>query len=470
MTGRARFALAAAALALGGCASFSQDGGFGAVQEAARERLGKELRWKRTDADAQSIRARVRELLARPLSDDDAVQVALLNSPALQAAYAELGIAEADLVQAASGPNLRLHALRTKYGSEVAKVEESFSFEILGVLLMPLRRKMEARRFERVQADVTAEVLRTALEARKAWIAAVAAEEALRYAEQVKTSAEAASELARRMAEVGNWPKLNHMREQAFYAEAAAQHARAKHAAVAARERLARSLGLWGEDLAFRLPERLPDLPPAPRVYDDLERRAIEHRLDVRAARRELDWLAEALGLSKATRLVSAVEFSRARTKEGPDPFAYGYVLGLEIPIFDWGRARVARAEATYRQAVERLVDTAVRARSEVRESYAAYRSAYDLARHYRDELVPLRKRISEEVLLRYNGMLASAFELLADAREQVATVTASLEAKRDFWMADTELQANLSGRTMHASAEPPAAPARMPAGAGRGH
>lgn len=461
---------AAAALAAAGCASFPPDGGFGPVEQTARERLGVELRWQKSEADAETVRAAVRELLSRPLSADDAVRIALLNSPALQATYAELGIAAADLVQAGSGPNLRIHALRTRYGGEFAKAEESFGFDILGLLLMPLRQKMEARRFERVQAEVTAEVLRTALEARKAWIAAVAAEEAVRYAEQVKASAQAGAELGRRMAAAGNWPKLAHMREHAFYAEAAAQRSRAQHAVAAARERLARVLGLWGEDLAFRLPERLPEPPDAPRAWEDLERRAIEERLDVRAARRELDWLAESLGLAAATRVVNAVEFSRARTREGHDPAAWGYAIGLEIPIFDWGAARVARAEAAYRQAVERLVDTALQARSEVRESYGSYRSAWELARHYRDEVVPLRKRISEEMLLRYNGMLASVFELLADAREQVAAVSAYLDAKREFWIADAELQASLSGRTTHSTAQPPAAPVRMPAGGGPGH
>ncbi len=467
---RAPIAIAVAALTLTGCATFSEDGGFGAVRESARERLGKELRWQKTEDDAQSVRTAVRQLLAQPLAADDAVQVALLNSPSLQATYAELGIAEADLVQAGTGPNLRLHGLRTRIGGDIAKVEQSFGFEVLGLLMMPLRVKMETRRFERVQADVIAEVMRTATEARRAWISAVAAEEAVRYAEQVKTSAEASAELGRRMAAVGNWSKLNHMREQAFYADATAQLARAKHAASAGRERLARVLGLWGEDVVFRLPERLPDVPEMPRAYDDLERRAIEQRLDIRAARRESEWTAEALGLTKATRFVNAVEFSRARTKEGGEQFAYGYAIGLEIPIFDWGTARVARAEAVYQQAVQRLVDTAVQARSEVRESYGAYRTAYELVRHYRDEIVPLRKRISEEVLLRYNGMLVGVFELLADAREQVATVSAFLEAKREFWMADTDLQASLSGRTGHSTAEVPPAPARMPAGAGRGH
>ena len=112
------------------------------------------------------------------------------------------------------------------------------------------------------------------------------------------------------------------------------------------------------------------------------------------------------------------------------------------------GGAKVARAEHTYRQAVNRAADTAVRARSEVREAYAAYRTAYDLAKHYRDEIVPLRKHISEEVLLRYNGMLMSVFELLADARQQIAAVTSAIDAQRDFWLAESNLNLALTGKS----------------------
>ncbi|MSQ63866.1 MAG: TolC family protein [Betaproteobacteria bacterium] len=439
--------VAMATLLLAGCATFSEDGGFGTVQRTVKERTGQDARWVRTDDDANSVRARTREILGRPLTADDAVQLALLNNPGLQATYAELGISEADLVQAGRGPNLRLHWLRTKFGNDVTKVEESFSFDLLGVLLMPLRQKMEARRFERVQADVTAEVIRVASETRKAWVHAVAAAQAEHYMGQVKDAADAGSELARRMAAVGNWSKLNQMREQAFYADAAAQLARARNEAHAARERFARLAGLWGEDLAFRLPERLSDLPAAPRDGGELEARAMEQRLDVRAAKREAEWVAESLGLTKATRFINALELGRARTKEGQDGFSYGYVVGVEIPIFDWGTARVARAEATYMQAAHRVAQVAIDARSEVRELYGAYRTAYDLTRHYRDEVVPLRKRISDEMLLRYNGMLASVFELLADSREQVAAVNSYLGTLREFWIADAELQASLSGR-----------------------
>ena len=124
-----------------------------------------------------------------------------------------------------------------------------------------------------------------------------------------------------------------------------------------------------------------------------------------------------------------------------------GYEISFELPIFDWGTARVAKAEAIYMQAVERTAEMAVNARSEVREAYKGYRVSYDIARHYRDEIVPIRKRIADENLLRYNGMLIGVFELLADARSQIMSVNSSIEAARDFWIARTNLDMSLIGK-----------------------
>ena len=67
-------ALLASAAVLSGCASFSSDGGFASVERTAKDRLGKELRWARTDADQDNIDQRVAELLAKPLTMDDAVR------------------------------------------------------------------------------------------------------------------------------------------------------------------------------------------------------------------------------------------------------------------------------------------------------------------------------------------------------------------------------------------------------------
>ena len=165
------------------------------------------------------------------------------------------------------------------------------------------------------------------------------------------------------------------------------------------------------------------------------------NRLDVLMAQKELAGLSATLGLTRSTRFVNLLDLGYRR-----DSGASGYEIELQIPLFDWGGARVAKAEAIYMQALHRAAGTAVDARSQVRETYAAYRSAYDIARHYRDEIVPLKKRISDQQLLRYNGMLISVFELLADARDQVTSVNAAIEAQRDFWIADAALQAALTG------------------------
>ena len=290
-------------------------------------------------------------------------------------------------------------------------------------------------------------MFRVAVETKRAYFESVAAQESVRYFEQVKIAAEAGADLARRMARAGNWGKLEQAREQVFYADAVAQLARARQTAVIDREKLTRLMGLWGEDIRFQLPERLPALPADMAELNNLESLAMKERLDIQAARRETESVAAALGLTRTTRFLNVLDVSYLRNSEPNGVRETGYEISVEIPLFDWGGARVAKAQAIYMQAVSRFAETAVNARSEVRESYAGYFTAYELAKHYRDEIVPLRKTISDENLLRYNGMLISVFELLADAREQVSSVNAYIDALRGFWLAETDLQKAVGGK-----------------------
>jgi len=437
--------LASAAVLLGGCATFSSDGGFGPVQNVAAERLGKDASWMRSDKDAEAVRAAVKKLLAAPLEVEGAVQVALLNNQGLQATYAELGIAEAGLVQAGRLRNPGFSFARL-HGSDGVEIDRAILFDVLGLLTMPVRTDLEKRRFALVQGRVAVELMQVAADTRRAWVSAVAADQGVKYMAQVKEAAEASAELARRMAAAGNLSKLDQAREQAFYAEVTAQLARAKQAALAERERLTRLMGLWGEDTRFALPERLPELPQAATEAADIEQRAMARRLDVQGSMQEARNVAASLGLVRATGLVDVLELGYQRNSLPDAARQSGYEIDLRLPIFDWGGARVARAQFTYMQAVNRAADIAVRARSEVREAYGAYRTGYDLAKHYRDEIVPLRKRISDENVLRYSGMLISVFELLADARQQIASVNAYIDALRDFWVADSDLNMALNG------------------------
>jgi len=449
-------ALLATVAVLGGCASFSPDGGFGDVQKTAKARLGKDLVMAKSDADQDAIAQRVGELLSKPLMVDDAVQVALLNNRGLQATFQELGITEAEVVQAGRLPNPGFSFGRSSRGDE-REIERGLHFNLGRLLAMPLINQMEARRFEQTKGMVAMSVLSIAADTRKAYYMAVGAEEGVRYMRQVKQAAEASAELARRMAAVGNFNKLQQAREQGFYADATLNLARTQQAQRSSRERLTRLMGLWGAQTQFALPERLPDLPKEPTDQPDIERVAMAQRLDVQGARLAAEQTAKSLGLTKVTRFVNVLEVGLMRNSSNEEPTQRGWEIGFELPLFDWGGARVARAEGVYRQALHRTAETAINARSEVREAYGNYRSAYDIARHHREEIVPLRQRIAEENVLRYNGMLIGVFELLADARVQIASVNNAIEALRDFWIAQADLDMALIGKPSLAAMAGPA-------------
>jgi outer membrane protein TolC len=435
-----------AAMLLAGCASLQPDAGFEGVRQASQRLAGVDPVWPRDDAARQHTGRELAQLLGQPLSMDAAVRVALLNNRHLQADFEALGIADAERVQALQWPNPGLSLGRSTRGDEV-EIERGLHLNIGRLLALPLIREVESRRFARAQGEAATRVLQLVADTRKAWVRAVAARQGVHYAQQVMEAAEASAELARRMASVGNFNRLQLAREQAFHADAALALARAEQAERSSRERLARLLGLWGAQTGVLLPERLPELPAAPRELPQIERLAIAQRLDVQGARLAVEQAARQLGLTRASGFVDALELGLVRNSSNEAPVQTGWEIGLQVPLFDFGGARMARAEAQYRQSVARAAALAIDARSEVREAYAAYRTAWEMARHHRDERVPLARRISEENLLRYNGMLIGVFELLADARAQIATVNAAIEAERDHWLAQADLDMALIGR-----------------------
>ena len=335
-------ALVLSTVLLGGCATFSEDGGFGSVEILTRERIGQEAKWIKNERDAGQVQATVKKLLAAPLRVDSAVQIALLNNRGLQATYAELGIAEADLVQAGRLRNPGFTFARLTRGDDI-DIERTFLFDVLGLITIPIRTELEQRRFGITKLRVTADTLQVAADTRRAFFSAVAAQETVKYMDQVKLAAETSAELARRMAAAGNFSKLSQVREQVFYAEVAAHLARVKQSALAERERLTRLMGLLGEDIRFSLPARLPDLPKAAREISDLEAQALKQRLDVQGAMKEAENVAASLGLTKATGFLNVLEVGYQRNSESGKPIQTGYEIELRLPIFDWGGARVAR-------------------------------------------------------------------------------------------------------------------------------
>ncbi|WP_304638968.1 TolC family protein [Pseudomonas sp.] len=438
---RARLAgLVVAMTVLAGCASLATEQAVHQVsQQSAPLTNERALRLERDAQSASLTRQRIDELLAEPLALEGAVEIALINNRGLQATLLELGIVDAERVQASRLPNPGFSIGRMTRGSEV-EWERGLHLNLARLIALPMTRRIAEGQSEQTQREVALAVMRLATETRTAWYRAVAAEQSLVYSRQVLEAAEASAELARRMAAVGNYSALQQALEQSFYAEAALGLLAAERERNSSREHLTRLLGLWGRDIEFELPARLPELPHHALQLPDIEREAMVSRLDVEAARLATERMAQSLRLGRATRFINVFELELAHNSSNEEPTQRGVEITVEVPLFDWSGARLARSEAQYMQSVQRVAETAISARSQVRESYFNYRNAWDVAAHYRDEIVPLRKRISEENLLRYNGMFIGVFDLLADAREQVSTVNRYLQAQRDFWIAQAEL------------------------------
>ena len=438
------------AVAMAGCAGFSPDGGLGPVQQAARDHLGgKTVTRPASEQDHAALDARVAELLRAPLDADAAVQVALLNHRGLRASLHDIGLADALRVQATNLPNPGFSFGRFKAGDE-REIERSLHFSLARVIALPWMRDAAQQQLRATQSAVAQRVVQHGMDTRRAWVRAVAARENLRYAQQVMRAAEAGAELARRMQQVGNFSPLQRAREQAFHADAALGVARAEQAERAARERLTQLMGLWGPAAeAYALPERLPDLPGQPRDWPNAERIAVSQRLDLQAARHQALQAGAVLGASKLSPWTDGLEIGLERNSEQGGPGSRGWEIGFELPLFDGGAARRSLTTHAAQQAALRAEQVAIDARSEAREAWHGYRHAWDTARHHREEIVPLRQRILDENVLRYNGMLIGVFELLADARVQIASVQASIDALRDFWLAETDLEAALIGRPL---------------------
>ena len=438
------------------CASFSPDGGMSLVQDRAGGELGKDVVKIRSEADAAEAEARVNALLAKPMTADSAVQIALLHNRGLQAAYNDLGISEAEMVEASVPPAPTVSLARLT-GAEL-EIERQIVQNVLALLTLPRRREIAEDRFHQAQVRAVEATLKTAADARRAYYRAVAASQIVTFLEQARLSAESISDLAKKLGETGAMPKLDQAREHAFYAEVSAQLALARLRQRSEREQLNRALGLWGEQTKYRLPGSLKGLPAPPKSLD-VETLAVTSRVDLEIARMELAILAKELGLTHATRFIDALEvsgLSRFERRGDEQTPRRGLEASFQVPIYDFGEARTRRAEEIYMRAVNRLIEKAVNVRSEARAAYTTYRGAYEIARHFDKEILPLREIISQQELLNYNGMLTDLFALLTDARARITANVQGIEAKRDFWLAKVDLStAILGGRGGDSGAEP---------------
>ncbi|MBY3235984.1 TolC family protein [Rhizobium laguerreae] len=474
-------------LALTGCvtgAEYSRkEAGFTSVANKTATVTAKETVWIQNQNQARSAAAQVKSLLPRtkPLDVETAVQIALLNNKGLQAAYADLGDSAADAWQTTMFLNPTVAVGLTGIGTPGLEAFKTVEGAVVTNILALATKKRDIEiadtRFRQAQLNAAVRTLQLAADTRRAWINAVAAWENVGQLQRAQATADAASELAQKLGETGAMAKGAQAREHVFVAELAGETAKARLAARLTKEELTRLLGLWGSDLDYQVPNSLPSLPKVVVKRDTIEAEALRNRIDLQVAKLELVATARSYGLTEATRYVTDLEIltgleTEREIEDGDKKVdTTGFAeLEFAIPIFDTGKARMRKAELAYMRAANQLAEKAVNVRSESRSAYQAYRSNYDIARHYRNSVVPLRTKVEEESLLTYNGMITNTFELLTDTRDKINSILLSVNAKRDFWLAEANLApAIYGGGASAASAETEVASASE-SSAGGGH
>ncbi|MBI4525381.1 MAG: TolC family protein [Deltaproteobacteria bacterium] len=430
-----------------GCTSVVLNAGFDDISATVEERSGIKIFWNNgTELDKQA-EEKVRSLLKGKLAVEQAVQVALLNNRKLQAAYSEMGVAQADLVQAGLLRNPVFHAAAfflQKGGRP--ELEFGADMNFLEVFYVPLRRRVAAARFEEAKLLVTGAVLDFAGQVRSAFYVHQANEQMLELRQTIVQALTASLEVARRLHEAGNITDLDLARERA-QTEASKLALRSAEVAVRqSREQMNALMGLWGKETEWQTGGRLPDIPGEPLRVDRIEPVALSRSIDLSHARQRILVAGEQLGFNRSTALLPELDFGvHGEREEGS--WQIGPEIAFPIPLFDQGQARIGRALAELRRAQQEYYALAVGIRSTARAARDRMQGARDRALYYRDILLPLHERIVNESQLQYNAMQLGPIQLLRAREQQIETGIAYIEALRDYWLARADLGQILGGR-----------------------
>ncbi|HEX2238012.1 MAG TPA: TolC family protein, partial [Gammaproteobacteria bacterium] len=355
-----------------GCATLPQDAGFKDVQATVMKRTGERIEWNRgTDEDAVA-QAAVEQLLSGQLNTDEAVQIALLNNRQLQATYEDLGLAQANLVQAGLLGNPVFDA-RVLLPIGGGSLELGFGIvqDFLSILYRPLRKRIAAAQFDAAKRRVAGAVIDLAAQTRTAFYELQAYQQRFEFLQQVVKSTAASAEAAQRLYDAGNITNLDLAREQAFYQQSRLALATVEVRLIQDRERLNSLMGLWGKDTQWSIASRLPEIPNQPLKLADLETRAIAASLSLGAARKKILGAAGVLGFTNASALVPFVAPGLDAERRVGE-WELGPTFSLPLPIFNQGQARIAAARSDLRRAQQRYWAQAVQIRAAVRAARAS--------------------------------------------------------------------------------------------------
>jgi cobalt-zinc-cadmium efflux system outer membrane protein len=419
------------------------------VQATVAERTGKRVHWNRGGAEDARIEQGIRTSLGRELTAESAVQIALLNNRDLQARFEEIGISQADLIEAGllSNPSFAASFRFPNRPPSGRDIEYSIAQNFLDLLVLPLRKRIAAAQLAQTETRVADAVLKLAAEVKTAFYTVQARQQLRDRLRVISDTSETAAEFTKRLHDAGNTSDLELANQQGSYEQSRLEVAQAELQVRRDRERLNRLLGLWGPNTNWTTADHLLELPTQEVSLQRLESRAIAQRLDLQARRMQLDLLGQSLALRTKTRFFpSGIRVGVDTERDTDGQRVTGPTLDLALPIFNQGQGEIAKLTAQYRQAQRELEALAINVRSEVREARDQLIAARDLTSYIGKRLLPTQQQALNLTLQQYNFMLKGAYDLLLAKQNEVAAGRSYIEAWRDYWIARAELERAVGG------------------------
>lgn len=456
---------AGTALALAGCATARLDQSFDGVRRTVADRTARQVVWNHGSTADGRAADRVTAILARPLGPEDAVQVALFRNRGLQAGYAELGLAQADLVQAGllQNPALGVSIRFPDRLYSVTDVGLDITQNLLNLILLPAKRDVAQAQLAAAQTRVAGSVLDLVADVKKAYFRLSADQAIAAVLRERVAASNASASLARRLHDAGNISDLDLSRQQADAELTRTEYADALAAGVADREELNRLMGLFGPETAWTVPDALPALPPDRLPYDRLEAMAITGNLRIEALRRQADASAKALGIARDYGWLTDVQLG-VSTEKNPEGYRVtGPTFQIPLPLFDRGQASRLRAAVALQQDEDQMAQLAIDTRAQIRAARDQLVRLRDLADRYQAVVVPLQRRILALGVQQYNFMLLGPFDLLRAKQDEIAASRRLIEARRDYWIARAELDRILGRTASNTPSNPQGAASRVP-------
>lgn len=447
---RLRTFVFAATTFVSGCSTLpSPHAAFDDVAQTVYQRNKAVVVWDEDETTRESLKQHTSNLLARDLTAPIAVQIALLNNRSLQATYADIGIALADVIEADTLANPSLHGSALwPYSPETlaANLTLGMMLQIVDLFHRPLKQAVTQSQLETAKLRVAREIIAHSARTHQAFVSYIAQREEVALYDDMLTSAKAIAKTAKALRAAGNITALELEQRRSILAETKVRVMESKTRLANTRAQLNALMGLSEEDAHWHTSTRLPKTIPARRSMDEALQTAWDNSFDLALLEQDLITLGHKYKLNNRRSLLPNLAIGAEWEREDSEK-KFGPTLDVTLPIFDRGEAARVRHNAEIRKVQNQYVAKSIEVRAAARRLLTELDAKQKIVAEFKHNLLPLHQRLVREMQKQHNAMQQGVFALITAKRNQANVRRQYIQAVAEYWKTHGQFVELLSGR-----------------------